>query len=177
MRLLAMALVLLSPVATAAPLDIGAVAGVYKHRFPNADVNGGTWTGEDVLEIVGLSPTTAYFKSHMEFYNGHQCGISGVADVRDNALVYVDRSDDAMVVTGKRCVLTLRVSATKITFEDPDHACKALCCGVRGGFNGDGVDRTTRLTIRYMKLLRSSADFRRAVGEHDRVEPATPVRP
>ena len=163
--------------AAAAPFDPAAVAGVYKHRFRNGDVQGETFTSEDILEIVRLSPTTAYFKAHLEFYNGHQCSISGVADVVDDALVYIDRSDDATIVPGKRCSLTLRVSATKIAFEDPDLSCKAIYCGMRGGFIGDGFDRTTRRTIRYMKLLQDSADFHRAVEEHARPDPRTPATP
>lgn len=173
MRVLATVLIAFAPLADAAPFDPVAVAGVYKSRFQNSDVDGDTWISEDILEIVRLSPTTAYIKSHLEFYNGHQCDISGVADVVDDALVYVDRSADATLVSGKRCVLTLQVSATKITFEDPDSACKAIYCGARGGFVGD-VKRRTRRTIRYMKLLKDSADFHRAVLDHARSGPPPP---
>ena len=165
---------LFSWIAGAAPLDLAAVAGVYKHRFPNGGVTGEKWISEDILETVRLTPRTAYVKTHLEFYNGHQCGIAGVADVEGDGLVYVDRSDDATVGNAKRCVLTLRVSSTRIDFEDPDYACKALYCGVRGGFGG-GFDRTDRRTIRYMKLLRDSADFRRAIAEHARPDPRLPA--
>ena len=164
----AMAVLLFSSTAVAAPLDPAAIGGVYKQRFKNGDVQGDTFTSENVLEIVRLSPTTAYFKTHLEFYNGHRCDIAGVTDVVGDGLVYVDRSDDATIVPGKRCILTLRVSATKIAFADPDLSCKAIYCGARGGFMGIDVDRTTRRTIRYMNMLQNSADFQRAVDEHAR---------
>lgn len=155
--------------APAAPLDPATVAGVYKTRFQNGDVDGRTYTSEDILEIVPLSPTTAYFKSYTNFYNGHSCSISGVGDVRDDALLYVDRSGNT-TATGEVCRLALRVSAAKITFEDEAGACKDHC-GARGSLDGTAVERRTRRTIRYMKLLRGSDDFRRALAEHDGGDP------
>lgn len=135
-------------------------------------MHGRTYTSEDVLEIVPLSPTTAYFKSHTEFYNGHSCSISGVADADSDALVYTDRSGDR-TASGDPCRLVLRVSATRITFEDDIGACKDHC-GARGSLDRAEFERSRRRTIRYMKLLQGSDDFHRAVAEHER-SPATPV--
>ncbi len=145
-------------------IDPAAIAGVYKHRFANGDVSGDKYVSEDVLELVPVSPTGVYVKTHLEFYNGHQCAIAGVADVDGDALVYTDRSD---LASDARCVLTLRVSATRLTFEDPGGACRLMYCGARGSFDGHAVDRTARRTIRYLKLLKGSADYRRALAEHD----------
>ncbi len=158
-------------------IDLAAVAGVYKHRFRNGDVSGARFQGEDILEIVPLTTTTVYLKTHLDFLNGHTCGIHGVADVDGDALVMTDGSTNAVDPLGHRCVLTLRVLPTALRFEDPEQICKSLNCGVRGGFNGVEVARATRRPIRYLKLLKDSADFRTAVDEHRASHAELPLPP
>ena len=63
--------------AATAPLRLDAVTGVYKYRFPNALVDGTNYTSEDILEVVKVSPTAAYVKASLQFYNGHICGDRG----------------------------------------------------------------------------------------------------
>ena len=155
-----------SSTVSAAPLDPATVAGVYKHRFPNGSVFGEKWISENILEIDPVTPTSAYFKAHFEFFNGHQCGLHGVADVEGDALVYRDRAEDASAIGG-RCVLTLRVTARQLIFEDPDQLCKQMYCGVRGGWNGITIERRTRRPIRYLELLIHSDDYWNARIEHD----------
>src|SRR5882672_9909580 len=73
---------------TAAPIAIDGVTGVYKYRFDNGLADGTAYKSENVLEIVKVSPSQAYVRAHLEFFNGHICDISGVAQLENGALVY-----------------------------------------------------------------------------------------
>jgi hypothetical protein len=89
---LAVACVVAAAPAVAADIDIDKIAGVYKKQFRNGNISGDKYDSEDILEIVKTSPSTAYVKTHLEFFNGHVCNIYGVADVKGSALVYSDRT-------------------------------------------------------------------------------------
>src|SRR5258708_32021584 len=80
------------------------MAGVYKTKFKNALVGGETYVSENVLEIVPVRGRAAYFRIHLEFYNGHECAISGIAESSIDTLVYRGPDD----VDNHPCVLTLR---------------------------------------------------------------------
>ena len=62
---------------------IGDIEGVYKHRFPNGAINPGKpddkYESEDVVEIVRYDTSRIYVRAELQFYNGHQCSISGIA--------------------------------------------------------------------------------------------------
>ena len=145
------------------------MAGVYKVRFPNGDVSGDKYTSENILEIVPVGKSAAYFRLHMEFYNGHECALSGVADAagaRD--LVYHGPVD----VDGHPCTLTLRHGADGVRlFENENGACRAQSCGMRGGY-GYSPQPTPdfpvagRRTIRYLPRLLASTEYKEALKEH-----------
>ena len=63
--------VALSTVALAANVNVDTLAGVYKKTFQNGNISGGKYQSEDILEIVKISPATAYVRTHLEFFNGH----------------------------------------------------------------------------------------------------------
>ena len=98
--------------AYAAGVNVDAIAGVYKHRFKNALVSGEKYKSEDILEIVKVSPTSVYVSAHLEFFNGHECAINGVAKADGNALVYRGETN----AEGKQCLLSVKVSG------EQDHA-------------------------------------------------------
>ncbi|HEV2185931.1 MAG TPA: hypothetical protein VGR70_01910, partial [Stellaceae bacterium] len=75
-----------------AELDIDRVAGLYTHGFMNGNNEGGKYWSDDALEIVKLTPNTAYIRIHLEFFNGHQCSIWGIAEVVGQSLVYREPS-------------------------------------------------------------------------------------
>jgi hypothetical protein len=147
------------------PLD--RLAGVYRKDFPNGTVDGEKYQSENVLEIVPHSPTSAYFRTHLEFFNGHSCDIWGVADVHDGALVY----DGPPNMEGQPCRLHLSVANGKLALADPDGACRADTCGARGGYDGIAFDLTARRPIRYMQKLLASSEFAEAVKQHDAAKP------
>ena len=146
--------------AATAHLSLDSIAGVYKHRFENSNVEGGKYQSEDVLEIVKVRPDQAYIRAHLEFYNGHQCAVHGIANVEGDALVYrTRRYNDQM------CVLKLRRTGDRVVFGDKNSACHDEFCGMRGMFDGQGFPLSSRRPIRYMKRLVSSREYGEALAE------------
>ena len=70
-------LAIASSLAFAAAINIDALAGVYKRTFESGNIDGGKYQSENILEIVKVSPSAAYVRTHLEFFNGHVCNIWG----------------------------------------------------------------------------------------------------
>lgn len=162
---LAVAVAVAATAAIAAPgfAQIDDLAGVYRYAYPNMLADGEKFTSEHVLEIVKLSRTEAYIRSHMEFYNGHVCGVWGVAKLEGDALVYRPHRND----TDAACVLTLRKKGNRIVFGDADNACKYDFCGEHGYLDGVEYPLSSRRPIRYMKRLQASRQYGEAIAERD----------
>jgi hypothetical protein len=161
-----------APLPSRAP-DLDQVAGVYKHRFANSDVSGDKYTSEDIFELVKITPKTAYFRIHGEFYNGHTCDLWGVADLEADALTYHGPAN----YHGDPCILKFSVNKDGIIVNDVGGACRDESCGARGGYGmGAQVDYpfTARRTIRYMPLILKSSEYADAVKEHDSHPVGTP---
>ena len=151
-----------STLAFAANVNIDVLAGVYKKTFQNGNIDGGKYQSEDILEIVKISPTTAYVRTHLEFFNGHVCNIWGVAKVEGDGLVYHRETNSQ----GKPCLLSMKVQAGKVTLDDKDGACAIGTCGNRGMYNGTAFELKKRRVIRYMDVLVNSDQYKDAVDEH-----------
>ena len=155
--------VVVSTLALAANVNIDALAGVYKKTFPNANIDGGKYQSENILEIVKVSPTAAYVRTHLEFFNGHICNIWGVAKVEGDALVYRGETNSQ----GKQCLLSVKLQGGKVTLDDKDGACAIGTCGNRGMYNGTAFDLKKKRAIRYMDILLKSDQYKDAVDEFD----------
>ena len=146
---------------------LSGVAGVYKYRFQNGAVGGETYVSEDILEIVPVDADRAYVRLALQFYNGHECAISGIAHLKGGDLVY----GTTFPGSGDRCRLVLRPTAKGISiFEDENGACRASTCGARGGYGyAAGPDQNftfaRRRPIRYLDRLKASAEFKAALSE------------
>jgi hypothetical protein len=149
--------------ALAANTPIDTLAGVYKTQFKNGNIDGGKYESEDILEIVKVSPTAAYVKTHLEFFNGHVCNIQGIADRESPALVYHGPKN----IEGNPCELSVQIKQGKVTLDDKDGHCAIGTCGNRGMYNGTAFELKRRRTIRYMDILLKSDDYRAAIAEHD----------
>ena len=149
--------------ALAADGPIETLAGVYKTQFKNGNISGDKYDSEDILEIVKVSPKTAYIRTHLEFFNGHVCNIQGVADVEDGALVYHGPDN----IEGKPCQLSVRLVRGRVTLDDKEGHCAIGTCGNRGMYNGTTFDLKRKRPIRYMKILLKSEEYKAAVKEHD----------
>lgn len=112
------------------------------------------------MEIVDVSPTTAYVRLALEFYNGHQCALSGIADRKGATLVYRGMSS----VGDEPCVLTLRTTGGKVMLSDKEGVCRRNACGARGSFEGVSFPVSARRPIRYMARLKASSQYKQAVA-------------
>lgn len=158
--ILLLVVALASAAAGPAILDPAVIAGRYDYHFRNGLVDGSTFWSDDVLEIVRLDPRRAYFRAELQFYNGHECSISGIAHSEPGGLVYQERETNT---DGGHCTLHIRRTPTGVRLED-DHSCQDHC-GARGTLNGDDFDRKSRRPITYMDRLKRSSEFRDALAE------------
>lgn len=140
--------------------------GVYKVRFENGDVEGNRYQSENILEIVPYGVAAAYFRIHLEFFNGHECATFGMARWEARKLVYDSRANGS----GQRaCHLEITLEDQRVRLSDlvgEVHTCEELC-GARGSMQSDWP-RASRRTIRYKSRLRGSWQYRAAVAEHER---------
>jgi hypothetical protein len=145
------------------------IEGVYKHRFGNGLVSGEKYQSEDIVEIVGYSDDAIYFRASLQFYNGHSCGISGIAKFSNDAFVY--KSD--MYQTEQK-VCTLKISSNsgslnitdRISAESPS-TCSAYC-GARGSLSSYEIGQAKKRKIRYMPLILKSRQYVEAVEEYQK---------
>lgn len=159
--------------AEAAPAAaIAQIAGVYKHRFKNGIIAPGKapmeadtpYESEDIVEIVAVDPTHVYIRAELQFYNGHSCSISGVAGAEGKAFVYHDPAPD---YDGSLCTLQLTATADGVEMTDrvgpgSGSSCSRYC-GTRGGLTR-AIPKAEKRPIRYMALLKNSAQYKKAVA-------------
>ncbi|MFM0373554.1 hypothetical protein [Paraburkholderia aspalathi] len=143
---------------------LGTVSGVYKRKFKNGDTSGDTYQSEDIFEFVPVSPFAAYFKLHLEFYNGHECNVAGITEYKAvDAFVFQDPEGP----NGNRCLLSIKLDGNTVSFNDPNGNCMKFC-GARGGFGREGFDLSQRRKIRYMPVIEKSADYINAMRDYEK---------
>ena len=164
MRLALLALLLAAATpALAQPLDLSKVDGAYRQRFANQMVSGERYTSENILEVLRLSPDTAYIRTRLEFANGHQCNLAAIARVEGDALVY--RRPANVSSTPGGCTLRLRFGNGQVSFADEAGRCRADDCGARGDYEGAMLPLASRRAITYGDRIRASSEFRDAQQE------------
>lgn len=135
---------------------IGRLEGVYKQKTKSGFVTGEEYTAEDVLEIVKVSDNSIYFKTVLHFYNGHKCGLSGVANYRKaGGFVYEEVGDSA-------CRLLIEPKKNQISFTDLAN-CKNYC-GARGSWNGSAFATSQKRKIKYLPTILKSDDYKNALS-------------
>lgn len=149
-------------------LDPQSVAGVYKHRFDNSDVDGEHFVSQDALEIVRRLPGQAYIHVYLNFFNGHSCEASGLAEVQGWSMIY----DSYKLRDGTYCRLTFEVTPKRIVLHDPDSVCLRELCGARGVFEGAYFERAWRHPIHNTRRLLQSDAFQGAIDEYTAAHPA-----
>lgn len=146
----------------AADTLIGAIEGVYKHRFQNGLVTGDRYESEDVVEIVRYDDARIYVRAELQFFNGHECSISGIARYDNGKFVYDEPPSDA---GAQLCHFEVGADGKVIRFGDDNGACRSSHCGARGGLDGYTIARDSKRRIRYMDRLKASSEYKQAVGE------------
>ena len=156
--------------ATPAQQAMERIAGVYKHRFTSGLIVPGSeetesYQAENIIEIVPHDREHVYVRAHLEFFNGHSCGIYGMARFEDGMFVY--RDPEPPTAGDPPCVLKVGEEKGKLTLTDRPVAdggrtCAAYC-GARGSLDYEiGMDR--RRPIRYLERLKASRQYTEAAA-------------
>jgi hypothetical protein len=158
------ALLTLAAIAAAPASPVTSLAGRYSKHFQNGFVDGSKYWSDDVVEIVPVDATHAYVRADLDFYNGHQCGLSGIAKAVGNTLVY--REKEISAYEGKQpCTLTVSIKGKSLLLDDGEGTCKAYC-GARGTFSGfDFIPASSRRPITYMARLKGSEEYKGAIED------------
>jgi hypothetical protein len=159
--ILAGVLALVGPSTAQARFNLATVAGVYKHHFDNGTIDGQEYVSEDIFELVPLDKTSAYFRLHLEFFNGHLCALWGIARMEDDALVY-RRAPEFQ--GSEPCELRFTSDGRQLLLTDVGGGCRDMSCGSRGGYN-QTFPFSDRRPIRYLPRLKRSREFREALAE------------
>ena len=123
----------LTAIAAAPASPLATLAGRYSKHFQNGFVDGSKYWSDDVVEIVPVDATHAYFRADLQFYNGHSCGISGIAKAVGNTLVYTEKQPS--YDGGPVCRLTISTKGKSLLLDDRSGSCKSYC-GARGSLSG-----------------------------------------
>ncbi|MGZ3691968.1 MAG: hypothetical protein ACXVAX_10720, partial [Pseudobdellovibrio sp.] len=127
---------------------ISQIEGVYKERFDNALVSGEEYKSENILEIVRVSKSSIYFKTHLDFYNGHECNLFGKAQFsKVGRFVYQE----------DQCVFTIAVDGKEVVLDDKG-TCKDYC-GARGSLGDVHFPLDKKREIKYLARLKKSKDY------------------
>ena len=155
--------------ASPAPQAMERIAGVYKHRFTSGLIVPGqeeteSYQAEDIVEIVPYDREHVYVRVHLDFFNGHSCGIHGMA--RFEAGMFVYRDPEPLVAGEPPCVLKVgevdgKLMLTDRPFPEGGRTCEAYC-GARGSLNYEiGMDQ--RRPIRYLARLKASRQYKASI--------------
>lgn len=149
----------LSLTASAGPAE--QLAGRYGRHFINGMVHGPAIAVDDVIEIVPVSDRAAYVRLELNFFNGHICTLSGVAEEEDGALVYREPLEQDQP---RRCTLRIARQGRQLRLSDGGGSC-SIYCGARGSLQDAALPWSSRRRITYMDRLRGSEAYRIALEE------------
>ena len=120
------------------------LAGRYTHSFRNGDISGARFTSTDSVVVVATGPSAAYVALDLNFFNGHQCSIGGLASLEDGRLVH--RDAEMPNHDGVPCRLSLWRDGTRLRWTDGEGSCRAFC-GARGSLTDGEMRWSSRRAI------------------------------
>ena len=144
-RILFAALLSVAAVSMAADSTMQQLAGRYTHRFKNGDVSGEVYYTTDVVEILPLDSTRAAFTLDLNFFNGHSCGIGGVATLEGDRLIYQETESNPW--SDKGCRLEIWRDRTKLRWTEGEGTSCQSYCGARGGLSNGEISYRSRRKI------------------------------
>ena len=151
----------LAAIAAAPASPVTSLAGRYSKHFQNGMVDGSKFWSDDVVEIVPVDPTHAYFRAELAFYNGHSCSIAGIAKTTGNKLLYSEKQPS--YDGGPTCRVTITTKGKSLLLDDGDGSCQAYC-GARGSLSGfDSIPLSSKRSISYMARLKGSSQYKDAI--------------
>ncbi len=153
---------------------ISSLEGVYKRQFKSGLVTGDgrpdeVVAAEDVVELVRHDDQSLYFRAQLQFYNGHSCGVYGIARYEPaNGGAFVYRAREPAVAGSPACTLSIAPTATHVVLSDAPNGtptCQDFC-GARGSLRDYRIERARKRTIRYLPRLKASRQYQEAVAEY-----------
>lgn len=134
------------------------LAGRYTYRFRNGDISGARFTSTDTVVIVPTGRTGAYVDLRLNFFNGHECSIGGMAGLEGGRLVL--RHPDAQGFDGTPCVLSVWREGARLRWDDGEDSCRSHC-GARGSLSDGEMRWASRRPIPRAEQARILADYER----------------
>jgi hypothetical protein len=151
----------LTAIAAAPASPVQSLAGRYAKHFQNGFVDGSKYWSDNVVEIVPVDATHAYFRADLDFFNGHSCGISGIAKAVGKTLVYAEKAPS--YDGGPVCKLTISAKGKSLLLDDGEGTCKSYC-GARGTLSRyDFIPLSSKRPISYMAKLKGSDEYKGAI--------------
>lgn len=151
----------LMAIAAAPASPVTSLAGRYSKHFQNGMVDGSKFWSDDVVEIVPVDATHAYFRAELAFYNGHSCSIAGIAKTAGNKLIYSEKQPS--YDGGPTCRLSIATKGKNLLLDDGDGSCQAYC-GARGSLRDfDFIPLSSKRPISYMARLKGSSQYKGAI--------------
>lgn len=139
-------------------LDLREIEGDYKVPGQSEMVGGPKYKTTNELQIVRHGDKSAFVSVYLEFLNGHECYLSGIAAWQNGMLVYRKPAQQ-----GSSCRLIVKVNRREIGFEDVGSGCQSMTCGARGFYDGATFPLSRRRPVHDAAALRRSDEFRQAV--------------
>lgn len=136
------------------------LAGRYSEHFLNGMVDGSTYWADNIVEVASIDARHAFVRLSLEFYNGHQCALSGVATAEGRALVYHEPADG--VGEGK-CRLRLTHDGARLGIDDDGGSC-SIYCGARGTLSNISLPWKSKRPISYLPRLKASHEYADALA-------------
>jgi len=137
------------------------LAGRYTYSFRNGDVSGAHYRTTDELVIVARDRTHAVFDIQLNFFNGHECSLTGEAVLEGSALVH--RETDSLLPGEPPCTFRFWRDRGRLRWDDGDNSCKTYC-GARGSFMDGSMAWSSRRPL-------SRAERARFLGDTSRNRP------
>jgi hypothetical protein len=149
---------------------INELQGVYKYRFQNGTINDEKYQSEDIIEIVPFDASSIYIRTHLEFFNGHECNLSGIAKYENGSFVY--HSSQKTYGTDLYCTLRISQDQKNLKLTDIDDTKQvSTCsdfCGARGSYSDYSISKSSKRKIRYLDRLKTSTEYKSAVEEYQK---------
>ena len=120
------------------------LAGRYTRAFQSGDNSGARYTVVNTAIIVATGPGTAFVELDLNFFNGHQCSIAGMATLEGGHLVH--RDAEMPNHEGVPCRLSLWRDGGRLRWTDGDGSCRAFC-GARGSLTDGEMRWSSRRAI------------------------------
>ena len=164
----AVALMAVACLGAAAPSSspVDRLAGRYSQHFLNGMMDGSRYWADNIVEIVPVDARHAYVRIQLEFANGHQCALSGVATAEDKALVYHEPADG---VASGHCRLNIAHDGSTLLLDDEGGSC-SIYCGARGTLSGVPLPWKSRARITYLPRLKASHEYTDAISKWRKTE-------